>query len=105
MNIYNATEDARIVTFNNFSHIIGPGETKAFSDDAGRFIIMKHSCYGLVSLEYGDKDEAKYGSLSEFKKAKKLEGLKLYKDFTEHCLKQEQMFPRENNVKNGGEVE
>lgn len=105
MNVYNTTEDVVETKFHNFIHIIGPGEVKAFSDDAGRFIVSKYGCYGLIGLEYGDKEEKKYGTLTAYKKAVRLEGLKKYKEWNEHCLRQEKPFKTEVNQKSGGDVE
>ncbi len=105
MNLYNPTLDVIEDMFNGFSYIIGPDQTKSVSDDAGKHLVRRMGMYGLVSLDYGVKEEAKFGSLKEFTKTKKKEGLASYKAFLDQCLMQEQMFPREVQHKNGGEVE
>jgi len=105
MNIFNTTEDVVEGKYRGFLIVVGPGETKSVSDDAGVHILKKLSDYGLVNLNYGEEEEKKYGSLSNFKNTKKLEGLTAYLNCMKRNLSQEQMFPRENQQKNGGEVE
>lgn len=105
MNLFNTTEDVIEDRFNGYTIVVGPGEMKSVSDDAGRHMIMRNKIKGLVSLDYGEAEEKHFGSLSEFKKFKKAEGLKQYKDWLSQLLSQEQLFPREVTQKNGGEVE
>jgi len=105
MKLYNPTEDVIENKFNGFIVIIGPGKDKSVSDDCGKHMMMKCGNLGLVAIEYGEKEEEKYGSYANFKKSMKKVGLTNYKNWVQQCLQQEQLFPREVSQKNGGEVE
>jgi hypothetical protein len=105
MNLYNTTEDVIEQRFNGFMIVIGPGGTKAVSDDAGRFMMQKCMVMGLVSLDYGEKEEERYGSLAKFKESKKMEGLVNYKNWLTHNSNQDSEAERENTAKHGGKVE
>ena len=105
MKLYNPTQDVIEGRFSNFTYEFGPEVTKSVTDDCGKHLLSKCGSLGLVSIDYGEAEEQKYGSIAEYKKIKKEEGLKAYKEWLTHCMQQEQMFPRENQEKNGGEVE
>lgn len=105
MNIYNTTADVIEDRYNGFSFVVGPDKTLSVSDDAGAHLMRRQARNGLVCLDYGSKEEEKFGSLKEFKKHKKKEGLKAYKEWTAQCMSQEKHFPKEVNMRNGGDME
>lgn len=105
MNLYNPTNDVIEDRFNNFTYVVGPQSNLSVSDDCAKHMLKRKGRYGLVSLDYSEAEEKKFGSLAAYKESKKNEGLKTYKAWKQECLNQEMLFPREVNHKNGGEVE
>lgn len=105
MNLYNPTLDVIEDRYKGFSYVIGPEQELSVSDDTGNHLLMRRERYGLVCLDYSSSIEQKFGSLKEFKKVKRKQGLDAYKAWLDQCLTQEKLFPREVQLKNGGEVE
>jgi len=105
MNLYNPTTDVIEDMHKGFCHVVGPDQIVSVADDTGNHMMMRQARNGLVRLDYGQKEEEKFGSLKEFKKHKKKDGLKAYKDWVAQCMSQEKHFPKEVNMKNGGDME
>lgn len=105
MKLYNPTEDVVEEGFNGFMFVVGPGATKDVSDDCGKHMIRKKAKCGLVVIDYGEKEEKAFGSISKYKEQKRTEGLKAYLENLKEQMNKELMFPREVAMKNGGEVE
>lgn len=105
MQLFNTTDDVIVQEFAGLTKIIGPGEEKQFPDDCASHLLLRKRDEGLVALNYTENEEKLYGSIKSYKAHKKIEGLKAYKAKTEQCINEEKVFRRENQQKNGGEVE
>lgn len=105
MQIYNPTKVTLYHDCHSKNYKMEAGQTRNVPDEVGELLIRRLKDYGLVALEYGDFEEVEYGSFSEFKKIKALEGLENYKEFLTNALHQEMHFSREVVEKNGGPKE
>lgn len=105
MNLYNPTNDVIEDRYSGIVYMVDPDEIKSLPDDIGKHMVRRNRKSGLVSLDYGIKEEKDYGSISNMKETKKTEGLQAYRDWIQVCFNQESVFPREVKQKNGGEVE
>lgn len=105
MQLYNPMPYVIEDEFNHFITVFQPGEIKSVMDDAGIHFIRRKRDFGLVELNYGFKEEEQFGSLSKYKESKAKEGLQMARARLLNDINQESMFPREVNLKSGGEVE
>ena len=75
MKIYNPTTEEISQDYCLRNYKFKPQESRTVPDDAGEHLLRKCKIFGLIGLDYSDEDEAKYGSLEVYKKAKAIEGL------------------------------
>lgn len=100
MQLYNPNQEDLNHDAMSRNYIIEAGKTRTVTEDVGEHLVRKLKSYGLVSLDYGDKEEKKYGSFDAYKKAKGLEGLKLKLQFLNEYRAQESYGIKESIEKN-----
>lgn len=100
MQIYNPTKEMIAQDVHSRNYKFDAGQARSVPDEVGEVIVRKCKCYGLVDLEYGDKEEKKYGTFDAYKKARAIEGLKAKLVFLNECRQQEAFGIKESIEKN-----
>lgn len=100
MQVYNPTRLDISQDYNLRNYLIPAGQTKVVMDDAGEHLIRKCKMFGLVSLEYTEKEEQEFGSIQAFKKFKAKEGLSNLVSSLEERMRQEAYGIKESIEKN-----
>ena len=105
MIIYNPTEDVVEGFCDGRPYLFSPDGEIEVEKHIGEFLLRKYNREGLTPLDFNSSLKSQYSSFDEFKLTMKLDGVKRYKGFIEECLYMEKAFPKEVNMKNGGEME
>lgn len=100
MQLYNPTRQEINQDYNSRNYIVKACSTRSVADDVGEHMLRKCKSYGLVSLDYTDREEKIYGSYEAFKKAKVKESFNNKIEFLQHCMKQEAFGVKESIEKN-----
>lgn len=100
MQIYNPTKEVIAQDVHSRNYKFDAGQARSVPDEVGEVIIRKTKCYGLVELNYDEKEEKQYGSFDAYKKAKAIEGLGLKLQFLNECRQQEAFGIKESIEKN-----
>lgn len=100
MQVYNPTKEMIAQDVHSRNVKIEPGQVRSVSEDVGEVLMRKCKCYGLVVLDYGDKEEATFGSFDAYKRSKALEGLGIKLQFLNEWRQQESYGIKESIEKN-----
>lgn len=100
MQVYNPTKEMIAQDVHSRNIKIEAGEVRSVTEDVGEVLLRKCKCYGLVALDYGDKEEAAFGSFDAYKRSKALEGLGVKLQFLNEWRQQESYGIKESIEKN-----
>lgn len=100
MQVYNPTKEMIAQDVHSRNVKIDAGQVKSVTEDVGEVLMRKCKCYGLVALDYGDKEEATFGSFDAYKRSKSLEGLGMKLQFLNEWRQQESYGIKESIEKN-----
>lgn len=100
MQVYNPTKEMIAQDVHSRNIKIEAGQVRSISEDVGEVLMRKCKCYGLVVLDYGDKEEATFGSFDAYKRSKALEGLGIKLQFLNEWRQQESYGIKESIEKN-----
>lgn len=100
MQIYNPTKEVIAQDVHSRNYKFDAGQVRSVPDEVGEVIYRKAKCYGLVMLDYSEKEEKQYGNFDAYKKAKAIEGLGVKLQFLNECRSQEAFGIKESIEKN-----
>ncbi len=100
MQVYNPTKEIIAQDVHSRNIKLEPGQVRSVPEDVGEVLLRKCKCYGLVVLDYGDKEEATFGSFDAYKRSKAIEGLGVKLQFLNEWRQQESYGIKESIEKN-----